>query len=135
MTADTVFDLASLTKVVATLPSVLRLVGRGEVGLDEPVRPVPARRLDGPGKDQVTVRQLLLHTSGLAGRAEVLPVAAATRPRSGPPRSPSRWWRRRARSFCYSDVGFITLGELAAAVAGCRAGRVRAGRGVRARWA
>jgi len=117
MTADTVFDLASLTKVVATLPALLQLVGRTEVALDEPVRRyLPA--FAGPGKDQVTVRQLLLHTSGLpdgrkyyqqlrdpaAIRAAVLAEPLVARP---------------GEVFCYSDVGFITLGELAATVAGC----------------
>jgi CubicO group peptidase (beta-lactamase class C family) len=117
MTADTVFDLASLTKVVATLPILLYLVGRGEVGLDRPVsRYLPA--FDGPGKNAVTVRQLLLHISGLPAErryylylrdaAEIL-AAALTEPLVAEP----------GTVFCYSDVGFIALGELAAAVAGC----------------
>jgi CubicO group peptidase (beta-lactamase class C family) len=116
MTADTVFDLASLTKVVATLPSVLYLVGRAEIGLDDPVRRyLPAF---GPGKDEVTVRQLLLHTSGLPdqrryylwlqGAAEVR-AAALAEPLVARPGTVVR----------YSDIGFITLGELVAAVAGC----------------
>ncbi len=131
MTADTIFDLASLTKVVATLPIVLRLVGQGEIGLDQPVdRYLP--RFAGPGgaggtgvagggggagKDTVTVRQLLLHTSGLPGVRryyqelhdpdEIL-AAALAEPLVAPP----------GTVFCYSDVGFISLGELAAAVTG-----------------
>jgi CubicO group peptidase (beta-lactamase class C family) len=119
MTADTVFDLASLTKVVATLPIVLRLVGEGEIGLDQPVaRYLP--RFAGPGgagKDTVTVRQLLLHTSGLPGvrryyqelndQGEIL-AAALAEPLVAPP----------GTVFSYSDVGFINLGELAAAVTG-----------------
>jgi len=117
MTADTVFDLASLTKVVATLPALLHLAGRGGIGLDEPVRRyLPA--FAGPGKDQVTARQLLLHTSGLPGSrryyqrlrdpAEIR-AAALAEPLVARP----------GTVFCYSGVGFITLGELAAAVAGC----------------
>jgi CubicO group peptidase (beta-lactamase class C family) len=117
MTADTIFDLASLTKVVATLPTLLYLVGRGEVGLDRPVsRYLPA--FDGPGKDAVTVRQLLLHISGLPAErkyylhlrdaAEIL-AAALAEPLVARPGTVLR----------YSDVGFIALGELAAAVAGC----------------
>lgn len=118
MTADTVFDLASLTKVVATLPIVLWLAGRGEIGLDQHVeRYLP--RFAGPGgKNTVTVRQLLLHTSGLPGvrryyqylhhRDEIL-AAALAEPLVAPP----------GTVFAYSDVGFIVLGELAAAVAGC----------------
>jgi CubicO group peptidase (beta-lactamase class C family) len=116
MTADTVFDLASLTKVVATMPCVLHLAGAGDVGLDDPARRyLPAFK--GRGKDEVTVRQLLVHTSGLPGerryhrylteagevRAAALSEPLVTRPGS---------------AFCYSDVGFIVLGELAAKVAG-----------------
>ena len=117
MTAGTVFDLASLTKVVATLPALLYLAGRGEVGLDQPVsRYLPA--FAGPGKSAVTVRQLLLHISGLPAErryylhlrdaAEIL-AAALAEPLIAEP----------GTVFCYSDVGFIALGELAAAVAGC----------------
>jgi CubicO group peptidase (beta-lactamase class C family) len=117
MTVGTVFDLASLTKVVATLPALLYLVGRGEIGLDRPVsRYLPA--FVGAGKSAVTVRQLLLHISGLPAdrkyylhardAAEIL-TAALAEPLVAEP----------GTVFCYSDVGFIALGELAAAVAGC----------------
>jgi len=122
MTYDTIFDLASLTKVVATLPCVLRLVAAGQVGLDHPVRRY-LRGFDGAGKDAVTVRQLLAHTSGLpdhrkyyeylhdparvraAALAEPLVTAPGTR-------------------VCYSDIGFIALGELCAAVTGDGLGRL-----------
>jgi CubicO group peptidase (beta-lactamase class C family) len=117
MEAGTVFDLASLTKVVATLPAVLCLAGRGEIGLDQPAgRYLPA--FAGPGKHEVTVRHLLLHTAGLPGqrsygehlrdRAAILAAALA-----------EPLVARAGTVFCYSDVGFIVLGELAAAVAGC----------------
>jgi CubicO group peptidase (beta-lactamase class C family) len=116
MTADTVFDLASLTKVVATLPALLHLAGRGGVGLDHPVRRyLPA--FAGTGKDEVTVRHLLLHTSGLPGSRKYyrrlrdpaeIRAAALAEPLVA----------RAGTVFCYSDVGFITLGELAAAVSG-----------------
>jgi len=118
MTPGTLFDLASLTKVVATMPCLLHLVGRGEVGLDEPARRyLPA--FAGPGKDGVTVRHLLAHTSGLPdqrryyrylARAEEARSAALAEPLVAAP----------GAAVCYSDVGFIVLGELAAAVAGCR---------------
>src|SRR5262249_58563319 len=58
MTAGTVFDLASLTKVVATMPCVLHLVGRGEIGLDEPARRYPPA-LPGPRKDRAAPPRLL----------------------------------------------------------------------------
>ncbi|HEY7429557.1 MAG TPA: serine hydrolase domain-containing protein [Streptosporangiaceae bacterium] len=121
MTADTVFDLASLTKVVATLPCVLHLVARGEAGLDDPVRRyLPG--FSGPGKELVTVRQLLAHTSGLPSdrpyhrslRGRPVVAAALAEPLAARP----------GTAVCYSDLGFIALGELAAAVAGCGLGQL-----------
>jgi CubicO group peptidase (beta-lactamase class C family) len=116
MTDDTIFDLASLTKVVGTLPCVLRLVAAGQLRLDQPARRyLPG--FDGQGKDAVTVRQLLTHTAGLPDHRryyEYLHDPAAVRravltePLVAAPGS----------SVCYSDVGFITLGELCVAVAG-----------------
>ena len=116
MTYDTIFDLASLTKVVATLPCVLRLVAAGQLGLDHPVRRY-LRGFDGAGKDAVTVRQLLSHTSGLPSHREYyeysrdpaqLRAAALAEPLVTAP----------GTSVCYSDIGFIVLGELCAAVTG-----------------
>jgi len=117
MTADTVFDLASLTKVTATLPCLLYLADRGEVGLDQPAqRYLPA--FAGAGKDQVTVRHLLAHISGLPAERKYyqrlrdpgeVRAAALAEPLVAAP----------GTAFCYSDIGFIVLGELAAAVAGC----------------
>jgi CubicO group peptidase (beta-lactamase class C family) len=117
MTADTVFDLASLTKVVATLPCLLYLAGRGEVGLDEPARRyLPS--FAGPGKDEVTVRHLLAHTSGLPDQRRYYQyLASAGEVRAAALAEPLT--ARAGTAFCYSDVGFIVLGELAAAVAGC----------------
>jgi CubicO group peptidase (beta-lactamase class C family) len=117
MTADTIFDLASLTKVTATLPCLLYLIGRGDVGLDQPAqRYLP--EFTGTGKDRVTVRQLLSHISGLPAErryyqwlhdpAEVRSAALAE-PLVAVP----------GTRLQYSDIGFIVLGEVAAAVAGC----------------
>src|SRR5690625_4341611 len=65
MKEDMIFDVASLTKVVATLPAALHLVERGELSLDETVnRFIP--NWTGTEKNGVTIRQLLTHTSGLA---------------------------------------------------------------------
>lgn len=116
MTPEAVFDIASLTKVVATTPAVLQLVEQGRLQLDAPVnRYWPAFK--GHGKDRITVRQLLTHYSGL--RPGLLPkpawsgtdgalkqIAADT-----PPHPPD------AR-FIYSDLNFIILGELIRRVTG-----------------
>jgi CubicO group peptidase (beta-lactamase class C family) len=116
MTADTVFDLASLTKITATLPCLLYLIGEGRIGLDRPARRY-LPEFAGAGKDKVTVRQLLTHTSGLPAERQYyrglhspaeLRAAALTEPLVAAP----------GTTFCYSDVGFIVLGEMAAAVAG-----------------
>ncbi len=116
MAANTIFDLASLTKVVGTLPCVLLLIAAGDVGLDDPARRyLPA--FEGGGKEAVTVRQLLSHTAGLPDHrryyeflagADRIRAAALAEPLVSEPGS----------AFCYSDVGFITLGELCASVAG-----------------
>ena len=64
MTEDTIFDLASLTKVVATTPAVMLLIERGKVKLDEPVQTY-LPEFGGEGREAVTIRHLLTHTSGL----------------------------------------------------------------------
>jgi uncharacterized protein YbbC (DUF1343 family)/CubicO group peptidase (beta-lactamase class C family) len=116
MTPEAVFDIASLTKVVATTPAVLQLIEQGRLQLDAPAnRYWPAFK--GHGKDRITVRQLLTHYSGL--RPGLLPkpawsgydgalkrIAADT-----PPHPPD------AR-FIYSDLNFIILGELVRRVSG-----------------
>ena len=64
MKLDTIFDLASLTKVVATLPTILKLLEEGEIRLDDSVvhfLPEFSRN----GKEPITLRHLLTHTSGL----------------------------------------------------------------------
>lgn len=64
VTTRTLFDLASLTKPLATTLAVMRLVQEGRFGLDQPlVEILPA--LDGSGKQKITTRHLLAHTSGM----------------------------------------------------------------------
>ena len=66
MTADTIFDAASLTKVVATTPCVMKLVEAGKVGLDDQVTKFIPELCGDANKARVhTVRHLLTHTSGL----------------------------------------------------------------------
>ena len=65
MTTDTIFDLASLTKVVATATSIMILIERGEVRLSDPlVKFIP--EMKGEGRDAITIEQLLTHTAGFA---------------------------------------------------------------------
>ncbi|MBX9582721.1 MAG: beta-lactamase family protein [Gemmataceae bacterium] len=117
MTADTVFDLASLTKPVATGTAVMHLIERGKLKLDDPVaKHWPAFAAN--GKEAVTVGQLLLHTSGLTadndlkdyagGRAKSLDRIAAALKLEAPAGS----------RFRYSDVGYIVLGELVERITG-----------------
>jgi uncharacterized protein YbbC (DUF1343 family)/CubicO group peptidase (beta-lactamase class C family) len=112
MTEDTVFDLASLTKVLATAPSIMLLVERGEVRLDARVQDyLPEFRRN--GKDEITVRQLLTHTSGLRsglgrrvdGPSTAINYASQERTNSVP-----------GTAFVYSDINFILLGEVVARV-------------------
>ena len=64
MTRDTIFDAASLTKVISGTPAIMILVERGQVKLDERVSTyIP--EFKGDGKEAITVKQLLTHTSGL----------------------------------------------------------------------
>ena len=116
MTADTIFDIASLTKVVATTTAVMQLVQKGEVRLNDPVaKYIPEFAQN--GKDDITVRNLLTHFSGLRpdfdldppwqGRDAGLRLAFAETP-VYPPGS----------RFLYSDTNFITLGALVERVTG-----------------
>jgi len=105
---ETVFDLASLTKVLSTALLVMRQVERGAVGLDDPVsRYVPAWR--GADREHVTLRDLLAHSSGLPAHRhlyrdhrgrEAFERAICEMPLEYAPRSKS----------IYSDLGFILLG-------------------------
>lgn len=69
MKIDTVFDLASLTKVVGTLPAILKLLEEGEIRLDDKVSNfLPGFALS--GKADITLKHLLTHTSGLPAHVE-----------------------------------------------------------------
>src|SRR5512140_697324 len=64
MTLDTIFDMASLTKVIATTSSVMRLFEQGQIRLNDPVaRYIP--EFGKYGKEDITIRQLMTHYSGL----------------------------------------------------------------------
>jgi uncharacterized protein YbbC (DUF1343 family)/CubicO group peptidase (beta-lactamase class C family) len=116
MTVDTIFDLASLTKVVATTTAIMELVDRGSIKLDAPVATYwPAFAANGKG--YITVRQLLMHTSGLrpglmarfrwSDYNGAMKAVIADSPVNSP-----------GSKFCYSDVNFITLCEIVHQVSG-----------------
>ncbi|HEX2203621.1 MAG TPA: serine hydrolase domain-containing protein [Longimicrobium sp.] len=109
----TVYDIASLTKVVATTTAVMLLVEDGRMELDAPVsRYVPA--FSGGAKDRVTVRHLLTHTAGLpAGAGASGAPAEALRQLVRTPLA-----RAPGEAVEYSDVGFVVLWEAARAAAG-----------------
>ena len=66
MTVDTIFDLASLTKVIATTTAVMQLVERGKIRLEDPVSEYwPEFKAN--GKEEITIRELMTHYSGLRG--------------------------------------------------------------------
>src|SRR5579864_3073432 len=73
MTLDTVFDLASLTKVIATTTAVMQLVEQGKVRLNDPVAKYLPEFAQN-GKDDITVRQLFTHYSGLEPDLDWKPV-------------------------------------------------------------
>jgi CubicO group peptidase (beta-lactamase class C family) len=122
MRPDTIFDLASLTKIFTAIV-VLREVERGTVALDAPVcRYLP--EFAAGGKAAVTVRQLLTHTGGLAEdinlsgyrdrRAALAAVLAA----------PLERGLRPGARYRYSDLGMITLGAIVERVTGHRLDQV-----------
>jgi CubicO group peptidase (beta-lactamase class C family) len=116
MTADTIFDMASLTKPVATATSVFVLVEQGKLKLSEKVATYWPE-FAANGKEGVTLEHLMVHTSGLIadnaladykdGKAEALKRVAGLKLEAEP-----------GTRFKYSDVGFITLGELVERVSG-----------------
>lgn len=110
MTLDTEFDLASLTKVIATTTAIMQLVEVRRLELDAPVsRYWPA--FSANGKQAVTVRELLAHTSGLAPD---LPLSARTKGRAGVLRETiaQRLRAQPGERVIYSDINFVVLGEL-----------------------
>ena len=116
MTADTIFDIASLTKCLVTATAVMQLVEQGKLRLNDPVAaylPEFARN----GKENITLRMLLTHFSGLPedldlktrwrGREAAYRMAMEARPVSPP-----------GTRFLYSDVNFIVLGFVVEKVSG-----------------
>src|SRR5216683_190776 len=116
MTADTIFDIASLTKVVATTPSVLRLWEMGKVDLNAPLGQY-LKEFNTAAFQDVTVARLLTHSAGMPdlpsreAMAKGFPEAARLQAKAGLAVAPGT-------TFLYSDTGFILLGELVRRVSG-----------------
>jgi uncharacterized protein YbbC (DUF1343 family)/CubicO group peptidase (beta-lactamase class C family) len=116
MTLDTIFDLASLTKVVATTTAVMQLVQQGKVRLNDPVAKYLPEFAQN-AKDDITVRQLLTHYSGLApdidlktpweGKDTAYRMSFAETLQNPP-----------GSAFVYSDTNFIMLGALVEKLSG-----------------
>jgi len=116
MTMDTVFDMASLTKVVATTSAVMMLVEDGRIRLSDPVAqfiPEFAKY----GKNRVTIRHLLTHMSGLRPDVDLADPwvgydaaiqLANEEVLMAPP----------GRNFVYSDIGFFLLADIVSRVSG-----------------
>ncbi|MEZ4255745.1 MAG: DUF1343 domain-containing protein [Polyangiales bacterium] len=118
MSEDTIFDLASLTKVLVTEPLVFRLVAEGKLRLDTKVASVlPA--FGAAGKGEVTVRELLLHTSGLPS-VNALSDYVGTREESLAKIYALPLAHRPGSTFDYSDLGYIVLGAVVETVSGER---------------
>src|SRR5437764_4369105 len=116
MTTDTIFDLASLTKVVATTSSIMILIEQGKVRLsDSLVRFIP--EMKGGGRDAITIEELLTHMTGFAPDFDL-------RDRwIGYDEAIKRLYREPLRSqpgtrFVYSDINYIALGEVVHRVSG-----------------
>ncbi len=123
MTEDTIFDLASLTKSLATATAVMQLYEQGKVQFDDPVQKYlpDFNTANDPQRAKVTVRMLLTHTSGEPGdvdlkdpwgldradKSEGIHRALTTPLESGP-----------GEVFRYSDINFILLGALIEKITG-----------------
>jgi uncharacterized protein YbbC (DUF1343 family)/CubicO group peptidase (beta-lactamase class C family) len=110
MTVDTIFDVASLTKPVATATSIMILVEQGKLRLNDTIGKF-ITDIDDPEAKKVTIQQLLTHTSGYrpdfdlgekwTGRDGMLAALKKEKLRNPP-----------GTKFVYSDIGFIVLGEI-----------------------
>jgi uncharacterized protein YbbC (DUF1343 family)/CubicO group peptidase (beta-lactamase class C family) len=110
LTRDTIFDLASLTKVMATTPAILLLWQEKKLDLNDPVR-LHLPEFKGEDRAGITIRQMMTHVSGLPGGVPLPPDcngydAVIARACSVDLQNPP------GTTFRYSDVNFILLGEI-----------------------
>jgi len=116
MTLDTVFDLASLTKPIATATSIMILADQDKIKVEETLQKY-LPEFCSEGKENITIEQLLLHTSGL------IPDNSLKDYESGPEAAWKNICSLTLRSepgekFAYSDVNFIVLGKLVEVISG-----------------
>ena len=109
MTVDTVFDIASLTKVVATTPALMKLFEQGKLRINDPVTAY-LPEFEG-GKSDITVRDLMTHFSGLRPDLDLEPAwsgyeTGIRRAMAEKPAAPA------GTRFVYSDINFVLLGEI-----------------------
>ncbi len=116
MMPDTVFDLGALTEVVATTTCIMRLEQLGQIKLNDPVaKYIPD--FGQSGKENVTIRMLLTHYSGLAADLDLKESWNGTE--EGYSRvNAAKLVSAPGSTFIYSDVGFVVLGELVQKVSG-----------------
>jgi uncharacterized protein YbbC (DUF1343 family)/CubicO group peptidase (beta-lactamase class C family) len=116
MTLDTIFDCASLTKVVATTTAILQLWEQGKFRMNDPVAKYLPEFAQN-GKQDITIRQLLVHYSGLAPDLDLSKpwegkdTAERMAFEGAPERAPGS-------QFVYSDINFVVLGALVGRLSG-----------------
>lgn len=121
MTLDTIFDMASVTKPLATAASVMKLVEEGKIRLQDRVS-VYLPEFDSAGKGSIRVAQLLTHTSGLAAGVPVSTISSEY----GAYCPEAVWWWvvenppriAPGTGFLYSDLNYLTLARLVHRVSG-----------------
>jgi uncharacterized protein YbbC (DUF1343 family)/CubicO group peptidase (beta-lactamase class C family) len=116
MTVDTIFDLASLTKVIATTTAAMQLFEQGKIRLDDPVTTYWPE-FGSNGKEHITIRELMTHYSGLppdldlkapwSGYETAMRMIVGVKPIVPP-----------GTRFIYSDINFETMGELVRRISG-----------------
>ena len=118
VTPQTIYDLASLTKVIGLTTAMMMLVDSGRIDLDAPVQKyVPA--FQGPMKERVTIRNLLTHSSGLPAWRRLF-AESSTREDALALVDTTALLRQPGDTFIYSDLGAITLMQAVEAVTGQR---------------
>jgi len=120
VTPETYFDLASLTKVVSTLPAIVRLVSDGELNFDDKIGKFfsNAGWFQTPSVSEVSVKQLLSHTSGLPAWKPLFAQLSTRRTAIGSVLQTSL--EHPKGTFVYSDLGFMLLGILVERISGMR---------------